>query len=145
VLFFVFELGVFDVRLLKGVGQAIETKRIAGGTQVDALFDANEIAVSIFMRNEPSGFVGRRTPSLTPRAQIIGTPQQRYVRTSPLHTLSTYCARFSGSLNPCASGSIREVMRATARGPLERTISTATLTMGMVMTQMSVGMLATYV
>lgn len=113
--------------------------------QVDALFDANEIAVSIFMRNEPSGFVGRRTPSLTPRAQIIGTPQQRYVRTSPLHTLSTYCARFSGSLNPCASGSIREVMRATARGPLERTISTATLTMGMVMTQMSVGMLATYV
>ena len=112
---------------------------------VDALFDANEIAVSIFMRNEPSGFVGRRTPSLTPRAQIIGTPQQRYVRTSPLHTLSTYCARFSGSLNPCASGSIREVMRATARGPLERTISTATLTMGMVMTQMSVGMLATYV
>ena len=113
--------------------------------QVVALLDANEIAVSIFMRNELSGLVGRRTPSLTPRAQIIGTPQQRYVRTSPLHTLSSYCARFSGSLNPCASGSIREVMRAAARGPLERTISTATLTMGMVMTQMSVGMLATYV
>ena len=48
--------------------------------QVDALFNANEIAVLIFMRIEPRSLIGSRTYSLTPRAQLIGIPQPRHVQ-----------------------------------------------------------------
>ena len=77
--------------------------------QVDVLFYANEIAASIFVRIEVSSLIGSRTPSLTPRAQLIGWEQTGYVRTSPLHTLSSYGVRSSCSLDPDAPGPIIEV------------------------------------
>ena len=44
--------------------------------QADVPFDANEIGASIFMRIEPSGLIGGRTPSLTPRAQLMGSQNE---------------------------------------------------------------------
>ena len=41
--------------------------------QVDVLFDGNEIEITILMRIEVSGLIGGRTPSLTPRAQLVGS------------------------------------------------------------------------
>ena len=41
--------------------------------QVNVLFDANEIAASIFVRIEVSSLIGGRTSSLSPRAQFIGS------------------------------------------------------------------------
>ena len=79
-------------------------------SQVHALFDANEIAIPILVRIEASGLDSGRTPSLTPRAQVIGTKQPRHVWTSNLRALSSYGARFKCSCNPSASGPIREVL-----------------------------------
>ena len=129
---------------LKGLTELVLTHmRLA--PQVDVLFDANEIAVSIFMRIEPSGLIGGRTPSLTPRPQLMGSQKQRHVQTSPLHTLSSHGARFSHSLNPGAPNPIIEVL-----GVWQGVLSSARYPpgyhgMGIVGAQMSAGMLAIYV
>ena len=41
--------------------------------QVDVLFYTNEIAASIFVRIEVSSLIGSRIPSLTLRAQLVGS------------------------------------------------------------------------
>ena len=88
--------------------------------QVDALFDAVAITVSISMRIEASTLIRGRALSLTPMAHVIGTSQSRYVQTSPSYTLSSYCARFSRSRSPCAPASIIEVL-----GPRPAVLSSA--------------------
>ena len=57
--------------------------------QVDVIFDAVTISISIFVRIEASTLIRGRALSLTPRAHVIGTPKPRHVWTSPLYTLSS--------------------------------------------------------
>ena len=113
--------------------------------QVDVLFDANEIAVSIFMRIEPSGLIGGRTPSLTPRPQLMGSQKQRHVRAPPLHTLPSHRVRFSCSLSPRASASTMEVLGSRPGALSSARYPPGYHGMGMFGAQMSVGMLAIYV
>ena len=57
---------------LKGLIEIVLT-HVRLTLQADVPFDANEIGASIFMRIEPSGLIGSRTPSLTPRVQLVGS------------------------------------------------------------------------
>ena len=60
---------------LKGLIELVLT-HVRLTLQVDVLFYANEIAASIFVRIEVSGLIGSRTPSLTPRAQLMGSQNE---------------------------------------------------------------------
>ena len=129
---------------LKGLIEVVLT-HVRLTLEVDVLFYANEIAASIFVRIEVSSLIGSRTPSLTPRAQLMGSQKRRHVRAPPLHTLPSHRARFSCSLSPRASASTMEVL-----GPRPGALSSARYPpgyhgMGMFGAQMSIGMLAIYV
>ena len=104
---------------LKGLVEFVLT-HVRLTLQADVLFDGNEIEITILMRIEVSGLIGGRTPSHTPRAQLVGNPQPRHVHTPTLCVLSSYCARFSGSLNPRAPGPIIGVL-----GPRPAALSSA--------------------
>ena len=104
---------------LKGLAALVLT-HVRLTPQVDALFDAVAITVSISMRIEASTLIRGRALSLTPMAHVIGTSQPRYVQTSPSYTTSSYCARFSGSLNSRAPGPIIGVL-----GPRPAALSSA--------------------
>ena len=88
--------------------------------QADVPFDANEIGASIFMRIEPSGLIGSRTPSLTTRAQLVASQQPRHGRLSTHRDLCSHVARFSCRRDPRASGPNLERLE-----PLARVLSSA--------------------
>lgn len=80
--------------------------------QVNVLFDANEIAASIFVRIEVSSLIGSRTPSLTTRAQLVASQQPRHGRLSTHRDLCSHVARFSCRRDLRASGPNLEVLEA---------------------------------
>ena len=133
---------------LKGLIELVLT-HVRLTLQADVPFDANEIGASIFMRIEPSGLIGGRTPSLTPRPQLMGSQKQRHVQTSPLHTLSSHGAHFSHSLNPRPSRVRFDHGGFRAAGPLPGALSSARYPpgdhgKGIVGAQMNASMLAAY-
>ena len=113
--------------------------------QVDALFDANEIAASILMCIDPHGLIGGRALLFTPRADVIGIKQARYVWPSTVQDISVYGAHFSRSCSPCTSGPIIEVLGLRPGALSSARYPPGYHGMGMVGAQMSAGMLATYV
>ena len=94
---------------LKGLIELVLT-HVRLTLQADVLFDGNEIEITILMRIEVSGLIGGRTPSHTPRAQLVGNTQTRHVHTPALRTFSSYGARFSHILHPGTPRPIIEVL-----------------------------------
>ena len=113
--------------------------------QVDVLFDADEIAVSIFVRIEPCGLIGGRALLYTLRADVIGIKQSRYVRPSTLRDLSVYGARFSRSCSPLMSGPIIEALGLRPGALSSAQYPPGYHGIGMFGAQMSASMLAIYV
>ena len=94
---------------LKGLIELVLT-HVRLTLQVDVLFYANEIAASIFVRIEVSSLIGSRTPSLTPRAQLIASQQPRHGRLSTHPDLCSHVARFNCRRDLRASGPNLEVL-----------------------------------
>ena len=104
--------------------------------------NVNEKAISFFVRFKVSGLIGGSTHHLTNLAQVIFSRQKRHGRLSIHRDICSHVAHYSCRRDPRASGPNLERLEPLAGGPLERTISTGTLGMGMVWAHMSVVMVS---
>ena len=78
--------------------------------QADALFTRLRFSIAIFMRIEPSGFIGGRIRLFSSRAVLNASTQPRHAQIPTLCALAACRARFSFRCDPHAPGPNLELL-----------------------------------